>query len=113
MRGEMCGRAAVSCLMEQIDRPDPCVVHRERENLKAFLGARLETQLRAQYDRVSACAHDAPGSRGARRMKTQALAYLAASDPGLAANLAMRPYRATANMKNGKEPCGGRGGQEG
>src|SRR3546814_5188883 len=54
--------------------------------------------LRAQYDRVSACAPDAPGARGARRMKTQALAYLAASDPGLAADLAMRQYHGAANM---------------
>src|SRR3546814_2352025 len=93
MRGEMLALPGVNFLMEQIDRPDPGTVHLEREGLKAVLGARLAAPLRAQYDRASACPADAPGARGARKVKTQALAWRAASDPQGVAVLATRQYR--------------------
>ncbi|KUO55059.1 MAG: aminopeptidase N [Sphingomonadales bacterium BRH_c42] len=98
MRAELLMLPAVSYLLERIDRPDPCLVHNEREGLKALLGLRLEAPLRAQYDRAAAWAHDAPGARGARKVKTQALAWFAASNPQLAADLAARQYRDATNM---------------
>ncbi|OGS49275.1 MAG: aminopeptidase N [Erythrobacter sp. RIFCSPHIGHO2_12_FULL_63_10] len=98
MRGELMILPAVGYLLEQIARPDPCAVHLEREGLKAILGTQLAAALRALHDRAAAFAPDAPGARGARKVKTQALAYLAASDPPLAADLAARQYHAAKNM---------------
>ncbi len=99
MRGELMILPSVTYLMEQMLVADPGALHAAREGLKAMLGARLAEALQAMHARASAVAfaHDA-AARGARKVKTQALVYLAAGAPDLAAKLAAEQYRAADNM---------------
>ena len=75
---------------------DPGAIHAEREGLKAWLGAALQDELLALHDRASAVPYAAMRqARGARKVKTQALVYLAAGAPGT------RPRRAAAQYRRG------------
>lgn len=98
MRGELMSLPTQAYLFEQIDKPDPDAVHREREGLKALLARELAAPLEETYRRCAQVAFDAPGARGARKVKTQALAYLAAHEAGRAAEIAARQYDAADNM---------------
>ncbi len=98
MRGELMALPTQSYLFEQLEKADPDAVHREREGLKALLGRELSEELHALYSRASQVSYDGEGARGARKVKTQALAYLAASEPHKAAELAAAQYDAADNM---------------
>ena len=98
MRGELMVLPSQTYLMEQIEQADPGVIHREREALKAKLGASLAAELQALYDRCAAVPYAAPGARGSRKVRTQALALIAASDPAKAAELAAAQYDGANNM---------------
>ena len=99
MRGELMVLPGVTYLLEQLEKPDPGVIHIEREGLKASLARQLGEELRALYDRANAVPYALGGeARGARKVKTTALAYLAASDPVLAGELAAKQYHAANNM---------------
>ncbi|MFZ9394945.1 MAG: aminopeptidase N [Erythrobacter sp.] len=98
MRGELMLLPTQSYLFEQLDKADPGVIHREREALKALIGRELAAALHALHQRAIEVAYDADGARGARKVKTQALAYLAASEPERAAALAAAQYDAADNM---------------
>jgi aminopeptidase N len=75
------------------------VIHQEREALKAWLGRTLQTELTALHDRVSAVPYSRDAAaRGARKLKTQALVYLAAGAPAEAARRAAAQYAAADNM---------------
>ncbi|MGE3691283.1 MAG: aminopeptidase N [Novosphingobium sp.] len=99
MRGELMILPAESYLAEQLPVADPGAIHQEREGLKAWLGRSLHDRLARLHDRVSALpyARDA-AARGARKLKTQALVYLAAGAPGEGARRADAQYRAADNM---------------
>lgn len=98
MRGELMSLPTQSYLFEQINEADPDVIHRAREGLKALLGRELADDLHALYQRAASVPYDGEGARGARKVKTAALAYLAASEPGKAAELAAAQYDAADNM---------------
>ncbi len=98
MRGELMLLPTQSYLFEQLDKADPGAIHREREGLKALLGRELADRFDALYRRVAQVSYDAEGARGARKVKTQALIYLAASEPERAAKLAAAQYDAADNM---------------
>ncbi|WP_225206982.1 aminopeptidase N [Novosphingobium huizhouense] len=99
MRGELLILPGEAYLAEQIPAVDPSRVHDEREALKAWLGAALGAQWRALHDRCSAVAYGLSAeSRGARKLKTLALVFLAAADPADAAARAKRQYDAADNM---------------
>jgi aminopeptidase N len=99
MRGELMVLPGVTYLLEQLDKPDPGVIHVERESLKASLASQLGEELRNLYDRASAVPYALGGeARGARKVKTTALAFLAASDPELAGQLTAKQYHAADNM---------------
>ncbi|HAU21610.1 MAG TPA: aminopeptidase N [Erythrobacter sp.] len=99
MRGELMVLPGVTYLLEQLERPDPGVIHAEREGLKKAVAERLSDELRAIYDRANAVPFAIGGeARGARKVKSTALAYLAASDPENAAELAAKQYHAASNM---------------
>ena len=98
MRGELMLLPTQSYLFEQLDKADPAAIHREREGLKALLGSQLADGLHALYERAAQVPYDGEGARGARKVKTQALAYLAASDSATAARLAAAQYDAADNM---------------
>ncbi len=98
MRGELMSLPTQSYLFEQINEADPDVIHRAREGLKALLGRELADDLHALYERASSVPYDGEGARSARKVKTAALAYLAASEPERAAELAAAQYDAADNM---------------
>ncbi|KPL68997.1 aminopeptidase N [Erythrobacter sp. SG61-1L] len=99
MRGELMLLPSQTYLSEQMLVSDPAAVHGEREGLKAWLGAQLEAELTALHARASAVPYSLEAeARGARKVKTQALVYLAAAAPEKAAELAAAQYRAADNM---------------
>jgi len=99
MRGELMILPAESYLAEQILVADPGAIHAQREGLKAWLGASLRDRLTALHDRASAVPYSRDAAaRGARKVKTQALVYLAAGDADEAAHRAAVQYDAADNM---------------
>ena len=101
MRGEFIILPGEGYLAEQLNPVDPGRVRAEREGLKAWLGTHLADAWRALHDRCSARtgAYSLdPVSRGARKLKTQALVYLAASDPAETIRRAAAQYAAADNM---------------
>jgi len=99
MRGELLILPGESYLAEQMLIADPAAIRAEREGLKAWLGQTLESQFVDLHERARAV----PGgtsaeAKGARKVKSQALVYLAAGNPGLAARTASAQYDAADNM---------------
>jgi len=99
MRGELMILPAESYLAEQLPIADPGAIHEERESLKGWLGRELQGRLTALHDRVSAVPYSRDANaRGARKLKTQALVYLAAGAPPEAARRAANQYDRADNM---------------
>ena len=99
MRGELMILPGHSYLSEQMLVADPGAIHAEREALKGWLGAALEAELAALHARASAVPYDlGAAARGARKLKTQALVFLAAGAPERAAELAAAQYERADNM---------------
>lgn len=99
MRGELMILPAESYLAEQFEAADPGRIHDEREALKAWLGTTCGEALRALHDRAIAVPYSREAAaRGARKIKTGALTYLAAADPAEAARRAIAQVRAADNM---------------
>jgi len=99
MRGELLMLPGETYLAEQMLVADPQAIRDEREGLKAWLGRTLEAQFADLHARASA----APGgmsaaAKGARKIKTQALVYLAAGNPERAEEIAAAQYDAASNM---------------
>ena len=99
MRGELMALPGETYLAEQFEQADPGAIRAEREGLKAWLGAELKDALAALHARASAVPYSLSAeARGARKVKTQALVYLAAGAPALAAELATAQFDAADNM---------------
>jgi aminopeptidase N len=99
MRGELMILPGQSYLAEQMLVADPGAIHAEREALKGWLGAELEAELVALHARASAVPYDlGAAARGARKLKTQALVFLAAGVPERTAELAAGQYERADNM---------------
>ncbi|MGN6356013.1 MAG: aminopeptidase N [Novosphingobium sp.] len=99
MRGELLILPAESYLAEQLLVADPGAIRQEREALKAWLGRELADRLTALHDRVSAVPYGRDAAaRGARKLKTSALTYLAAGVPDEAVRRAAAQYAAADNM---------------
>jgi aminopeptidase N len=99
MRGELLILPAEGYLAEQFLVADPSLIHAEREALKAWLGKELKDDFKDLHDRVKAVPYSRDAaSRGARKLKTQALTYLAAGAPAEARKRAIAQYRAADNM---------------
>jgi aminopeptidase N len=99
MRGELLILPGEAYLIEQLPVADPGAVHAEREALKAWLGQRLKDELVTMHARAAAVPYSLSAeARGSRKLKTQALVYLAAADPALAAQMAAGQFDAADNM---------------
>ncbi|MEZ5687244.1 MAG: aminopeptidase N [Caenibius sp.] len=99
MRGELMALPGETYLAEQLLVADPGAIHAAREGLKAWLGRELGKPLVALHERASVVPFSLDAAaRGSRKVKTQALVYLAAADPALAAQMAATQYRAADNM---------------
>jgi aminopeptidase N len=87
-------------MAEQMDSVDPQAIHTARQFVRATIGARLRTELLAQYD-----ANQTPGeyspdavSSGRRALKNLALAYLCAAHDADAIALAQTQCDTATNM---------------
>ena len=98
MRGELMVLPTTTYLFEQFEKADPDAIHREREGLKAMLARTLAGELAALYDRAEKVPFDGDDARGARKVKSLALGFMAASNPSRAAELAAAQYDAADNM---------------
>ena len=102
MRGELMMLPSETYLFEVMAtgerKADPGAIHAAREGLKAAIGASLAAELAALHARASAAAYDDPNGRGLRKIKTQALVFIAAADPATAATMAAAQYDAADNM---------------
>jgi aminopeptidase N len=75
------------------------LIHAERQSLRAALAQTLEAEFAALHERASAVPYSLSAeARGARKVKTQALIYLAEGNPALAAEMAAAQYRSADNM---------------
>ncbi|RZA28980.1 MAG: aminopeptidase N, partial [Proteobacteria bacterium] len=99
MRGELMLLPSQTYIAEQLLVSDPATIHAEREGLKAWLAGQVEADLLALHARASAVPYSLEAqARGARKVKTQALVYLAACAPETAAQIAAEQYRGADNM---------------
>ncbi len=99
MRGELLILPGEGYLAEQFAKADPVAIRREREALKGWLGQALFTRFTALHDHASAVPFSLDSAaRGARKVKTQALVYLAAGMADEAARRAVAQYDAASNM---------------
>ncbi|WP_285712669.1 aminopeptidase N [Erythrobacter oryzae] len=102
MRGELLVLPSETYLFEAMAtgtrKADPGAIHAAREGLKAAIGTALAGELQALHARASGVALDDPAGRGARKVKTTALALIAAADPAKAAELAAAQFDAADNM---------------
>ncbi|MEP6869278.1 MAG: aminopeptidase N, partial [Novosphingobium sp.] len=99
MRGELLVLPGEGYLAEQLAQADPVAIWREREELKAWLGSTLQARFTALHDRASALPYGLDAAaRGARKVKTQALVYLAAGTPAQAIRRASAQFDAADNM---------------
>jgi aminopeptidase N len=99
MRGELMMLPSQTYIAEQFLVADPGRIHETREELKGWLGRTLEDRLVALHRRASAVPYSLePGARGSRKVKTQALVFLAAGNPELAGKLAAAQYDGADNM---------------
>ncbi len=102
MRGELMMLPSETYLFEAMaageSKADPGAIHEAREALKAAIGSNLSAELEALYARLSGTPFDDPNGRGARKVKTNVLGILAASDPARAAKLAAAQFDAADNM---------------
>jgi aminopeptidase N len=99
MRGELMLLPAQGYLAEQFERADPLAIHSAREGLKAWLGEELQDDYLDLHDRTRAVAYSrAAAARGARKVKSLALQYIAAGDPEEGAERAKAQYALADNM---------------
>jgi aminopeptidase N len=99
MRGELLILPSQTYIAEQMLIADPGTIHAERQALRGALAQTLEAEIVALHQRASAV----PGglnaaARGARKVKTQALVYLAEGNPALAEEMAAAQYDAADTM---------------
>jgi aminopeptidase N len=78
---------------------DPEAIHAARERLRSALGSELENMWRSAYHANAANRFEySPSAKGARRLRTVALGYIAASGAEDAPAMAMRQFDAADNM---------------
>ena len=99
MRGELVILPGEAYLHEALNPVDPVRVRAEREALKAHIGTVLRGEWTALHDRTCAVPYSLDAAaRGARKLKTQALVYLAPADPAEAVRRAAAQYAGADNM---------------
>jgi aminopeptidase N len=88
-----------SFIGDQMATVDPDAIYTAREALRTALGTTLAGEWRAAYEAVRANRFEySPAAKGARRLKSVALGYLAASGAADAAALAFQQFEDADNM---------------
>ncbi len=86
-------------IADQLTDVDPEAVHRAREGLRGLLGRRREAEWRAAYAGAAANSFSlSPSAKGARRLRSVALGYVAAGGAGDAAAMAFDQFNGADNM---------------
>ena len=99
MRGELMLLPGQGYIAEQLPVSDPLAVHTEREGLKAWLGEELQDDFLDLHDRTSEVPYGRDAAaRGARKVKSFALQYIAAGDAEEGAERAAKQYALADNM---------------
>jgi len=99
MRGELLVLPSETYLAETMLIADPGRIHEERQALRAALGSMLEDEFAKIHERASAVPYSLSAeARGARKVKTQALLYIAAGNEKLGRELASKQYSSANNM---------------
>ncbi|GGD61104.1 aminopeptidase N [Erythrobacter arachoides] len=99
MRGELLLLPSEGYIAETLAVADPARIHAERRGLRAVLGRMLEAEFVALHDRASAVPFSLDAeARGARKVKAQALVYLADGNPERSAEMAFAQYQGADNM---------------
>ncbi len=89
-----------SMIADQLDVVDPLAIHLARQFVRADIGARLRTELLAQYDANQTPGEYSPdaGSIGKRALKNLALTYLNAAPDEASLALAQKQFDGATNM---------------
>jgi aminopeptidase N len=99
MRGELMILPGETYLAEQMLVADPAAIHAERQALRSWLGSELKERLLTLHERAGAVPYGLDAqARGARKVKTQALSFLAAADEQTGARLAAAQFECADNM---------------
>ncbi|WP_338242219.1 aminopeptidase N [Aurantiacibacter hainanensis] len=99
MRGELLVLPSETYLAETMLIADPGRIHEERQALRAAIGSALEVDFAATHARAAAVPYSLSAeARGARKVKTQALLYLAAGNADRGRELAWTQYQGADNM---------------
>ncbi|GAB5348855.1 aminopeptidase N [Alteriqipengyuania sp. 357] len=99
MRAELLSLPPFAYLAERSEIYDPAAMVERREGLMAWLGERFADRFAELHDRLEAPAREAgPSGKQARRMRSLALAYIAAADPTEGARRGLAQYRAASGM---------------
>ena len=86
-------------IADRLEVVDPDTVHRSREELRRTIGSQLREELGSAYRSNGAAGHDlSPAAKGVRRLRSVALALIAAGDEREGAALAHRQFEAADNM---------------
>ncbi|WP_120076343.1 aminopeptidase N [Aurantiacibacter odishensis] len=99
MRGELLVLPTETYLAETMAIADPGRIHTQRQALRAAIGSALEEEFAALHARAAAVPYSLSAqARGARKVKTQALLYLAAGNEDHGRELAWSQYSGADNM---------------
>ena len=99
MRAEILSLPTEAFLGEQMLVVRPEAIHAARKSLRKAIGARLLNQWRIVHERASAVPYSlSREARGARKIKSLALGYIASSEAGDAAALAFDQFARADNM---------------
>ena len=99
MRGELLVLPSETYLAETLLVADPGRIHAERQALRTAIGSALEEEFAALHSRATAAPYSLPAeARGARKVKTQALLYIAAGNETRGRELAWAQYNGANNM---------------
>ena len=99
MRGELLILPSETYLAETMDIADPARIHAERSALRAAIARQLKGGFADLHERASAVPYSLDAAaRGARKVKTQALIWLAAADPDWGRKLGWQQFSTADNM---------------
>jgi aminopeptidase N len=98
-KGEAILLPSESLIADRMDVVDPDAIHASREKLRGAIGSALSGELLAAHRSDGVEGHDlSPHAKGVRRLRTVALAMMAAADEPQAASLAKAQFDAADNM---------------
>ncbi len=97
-KGEALTLPSEALVGDRMDVVDPEAIHAAREGLRAAIGQALVRELGEAQAANAAGSDLSSAAKGVRRLKTVALALIAAGDPARGAALAKAQYEAADNM---------------